>query len=148
MLPADEVLTKTNYKWDTSALPEGRYRVRIVASDEPANPPERVTRHELESGIVTVDNTPPALLDLELLGRRLRGRAVDGVGPIARLEVSVAGTNEWVPLNPSDSIFDEATEGFDVNIGDWLPSGRKLLAVRAYDSANNYVVRHVVVAGQ
>jgi hypothetical protein len=144
MLPCDEVLTKTNFKWDTSTLPEGRYRIKVVASDEPANPPDRVTRHELESGLVTVDNTPPTLVDLERVGKRLRGRAVDGVGPIARIEVSVAGSNEWIPLRPTDSIFDESTEGFDADLGDWLPTGKKIIAVRAYDSANNYVVRHVL----
>jgi hypothetical protein len=145
VLPLDEVLTKTSYKWDTSALPEGRYRIKVMASDEPSNPLERVTRHELESGVIIVDNTPPTLIDLELIGKRLRGRAVDGVGPIQRIEVSVAGTNEWIPLSPLDSIFDEATEGFDVSLSDWLPAGRRILAVRAYDSANNYVVRHVTL---
>ncbi len=145
MLPLDEVLTKTSHKWDTSALPEGRYRIKVIASDEPANPPDRVTRHELESGVIIIDNTPPTLVDLELVGKRLRGRAVDGVGPIQRIEVSVAGTNEWIPLSPLDSIFDEATEGFDVSLSDWLPAGRRILAVRAYDAANNYVVRHVTL---
>lgn len=88
--------------------------------------------------LVTVDNTPPVLTGLQLVAKRLRGRAVDGVGPIARIEVSVAGTNEWIPLNPTDAIFDESAQGFDVNIGDWLPAGKHLIAVRAYDSANNF----------
>jgi hypothetical protein len=145
LLPTDEILTKTSYKWDTSALPEGRYRVKVIASDEPSNPPDRTTRHELESGAIIVDNTPPALVDLELVGKRLRGRAVDGVGPIQRIEVSVAGSNDWVPLAPVDSILDQAVEGFDVNLAEWLPAGRRILAVRAYDAANNFVVRHVTV---
>jgi hypothetical protein len=145
MLPSDEILTKTSYKWDTSALPEGRYRIKVVATDELSNPLDRVTRHELESGVVIVDNTPPTLVDLELVGKRLRGRAIDGVGPIQRIEVSVAGTNEWIPLSPLDSIFDESTEGFDVSLSDWLPAGRRILAVRAYDAANNFVVRHVTL---
>lgn len=143
LLPVDEILTKTNYKWDTAFLPEGRYRIKVSASDEPSNPPDRVTRHELESGVVIVDNTPPTLVDLELLGKRLRGRAVDGVGPIQRIEVSVAGTHEWIPLAPTDSILDESVEGFDVSLADWLPAGRRILAIRAYDAANNFVVRHV-----
>ena len=39
-----EVVTKETYDWDTSNLPEGRYRVRVTATDELANPPDRVTR--------------------------------------------------------------------------------------------------------
>lgn len=144
MLSADEVLTKSSFKWDTANLPEGRYRVKVVASDELSNPPDRVTRHELESGLVTVDNTPPALVGLQLVAKRLRGRAVDGVGPIARIEVSVAGTNEWIPLHPTDAIFDDSAEGFDVSVAEWLPAGKHLISVRAFDSANNFVVRHVM----
>ena len=143
LLPADEVLTKSSYKWDTSTLPEGRYRVRVVASDLPANPPDRATSDELVSGVVLVDNTPPRLVDLTVKGRRLRGRAVDGLGPIQRIEVTLAGKNDWVPLRPTDSVFDQASEAFDVDLSGIIPSGRQLLTVRAYDSANNSVVRSV-----
>ena len=39
----NEKLTKDSYSWDTSDLPEGRYRIKVVASDELSNPPDRVT---------------------------------------------------------------------------------------------------------
>jgi len=51
-----------------------------------------------------------------------------------------------VPLQPTDAIFDDASEGFDVDIAEWLPVGRRIIAIRAYDAANNFVVRHVVSA--
>ena len=37
-LKADEVHTKTELDWETSALPEGKYRVRVEASDETGEP--------------------------------------------------------------------------------------------------------------
>ncbi len=58
-LKPGEKLTRTEYDWDTTTLPEGLYRVMVEATDELANPPDRVTRHTLESGTILVDNTPP-----------------------------------------------------------------------------------------
>lgn len=141
LLPPTEVLTRTSYKWDTSTLPEGRYRVRVVATDELSNSPQSVTRDEMESGLVLVDNTPPVIQALQRVGMRVRGKVVDGVGPIQRIEVTMAGRTEWFPLAPTDRIFDESTETFDVDMTSVLPPGRYLLTLRAYDAANNVVVR-------
>ena len=138
----DEVVTKTEYEWDTSGLPEGLYRIRVEASDERANPPDRTLRHALESGIVIVDNTPPVFRSLSVQGRRLRGEVVDGVGPIAHIDVSLDGRN-WQPLFPTDQVFDEPVESFDVDLSSLVGPGTHLLAVRAYDAAGNYVVRSV-----
>jgi hypothetical protein len=140
--PTDKI-TRTELEWDTTGLPEGTYRIRVEASDEMANPPERVQRHELESGAVLVDNTPPIYKSLSMQGRKLRGEVSDGLGPISRIEVAVAGTDEWRPIFPSDGIFDEATEAFDVDISSIVPAGAQLVVVRAYDTAGNVVTRDV-----
>ncbi|WP_437875826.1 hypothetical protein [Sorangium sp. So ce513] len=143
MLKPGEKVTRAEYVWDTTALPEGEYRILVEASDEVANPPERTLRHSLESGTVLVDTTPPVFRTLALQGRRLRGEVVDGLGPVARIEVSIAGLEEWRPIFPSDGIFDEAAEAFDADLSAIVPPGSHLLAVRAYDSAGNVVTRDV-----
>lgn len=135
--------TTESYTWDTSALPEGRYRVRVIATDEFANPPGRVKRHELESGVVLVDNTPPSLEGLVLAGRTVRGRVIDGLGPVQRIEVSVAGKDEWYPVEPSDGIFDEQREEFEFDASAITQDRPALITIRAYDQGNNAVVRHL-----
>ncbi len=145
VLKPKEKLTEANYSWETGDLPEGRYRVRVIASDELSNPPGLVKRHQRESEIILVDNTAPSIERLTVAGRRLKGVVVDGVGPVSRIEVSVAGSDEWFPFYPSDGIFDEQREEFDFDIGSLSPSGAALVNVRAYDSANNSVVRHVTL---
>jgi hypothetical protein len=126
-------------------LPEGRYRVRVTASDETANPPARVTRDIRESGIVLVDNTPPTLDALAATGTHIKGIAQDGVGPIARIEASVAGSDEWFPFFPEDGIFDEQREELDIDVKDIAKTFPALISVRAYDKASNFVVRSVLV---
>lgn len=140
--PTDK-LTSTDYSWDTSTLPEGVYRVMVEASDELSNPPDRVQKHSLTSAAVLVDNTPPVFKALGITGRRLTGEIVDGVGPIARIEVSVAGSDEWRPLFPKDGIFDEPAEQLDADLSALVPAGSHIIAVRVYDAAGNSVSRNV-----
>ena len=143
MLESSEELTKTTYSWDTEGMPEGRYRIRLEASDELANPPDRVTKHSHQLGGVVVDNTAPVLSGLAMAGNRLKGTASDQVGPIARLEFALVGTKSWFPIFPSDDVFDESSESFDVDVASLVPSGPHLVVVRAYDAAGNRVERTV-----
>jgi hypothetical protein len=145
ILKPGRLLTKNQFDWDTSDLPEGHYRLRVQVSDELSNPPDRVKKHELSSATIVVDNTPPALVSLEATGRRVTGTAVDGVGPISRIEIGVAGSGEWYPFYPRDGIYDQEREDFDVDVSAFAPAGRAILSVRVYDRANNFVVRHVTL---
>lgn len=142
-LKPDQVLTENKYSWDTASLPEGRYRIRVTATDELANPPDRVTSHSLESGVFLVDNTPPIFEGLRVEGRQVRGRVKDGVGPIRRIEIQQAGQEPWIPFEPSDGIFDQAEESFTADLNQVFPAGPLLITVRAFDSAGNSVVQHL-----
>ena len=70
---------------------------------------------------------------------------IDGVGPIARVEVAVVGSDEWFPLFPADGVFDEQREEVNSDISALMPQGAGLLSIRVYDKANNFVVRNVAV---
>ncbi|MBX3187561.1 MAG: hypothetical protein KF819_11125 [Labilithrix sp.] len=142
-LKADEVHTKTELEWDTAALPEGKYRVRVEASDEPANPPDQVQKHALESETVLVDNTPPRIEGLQIVGRRLRARVIDGTSAIARVEVAVDGKLEWRPIAAADGIFDTTDEGIDADVSALVPAGSHIVVVRAFDVAGNAVTRDI-----
>jgi hypothetical protein len=143
LLKPNELLTTESYTWDTADMPEGRYRIRVFASDELSNPPKRVKQHQIESSVVLVDNTPPSIEQLRANGRVIEGVVIDGVGPVQRIEVSVAGSEEWFPFYPKDGIFDEQREEFSADISGFAKSGALLISVRAYDSANNFVVKHL-----
>ncbi|MBV9947845.1 MAG: hypothetical protein JOZ69_13410 [Myxococcales bacterium] len=144
---SDDVLTKPEFDWDTSTLPEGKYRVRVDASDEISNPPDDAMRHVLEAPPVLVDNTPPVFRSLAAQGRRLRGEVADGLGPIAGVEVAVDGRLDWRPLPAADGIFDTADETIDADLTPLLPlgPGPHIVAVRAFDAAGNFVIREIEI---
>ncbi len=141
----DEVVTKTELDWDTAALAEGKYRLRVDASDEVANPLGDVTHHALESAPVLVDNTPPVFKAIAMQGRRLRAEVADGLGPIVRVEAAIDGRLEWRPLASTDGLFDTADETVDSDIAPLLlvGPGPHVVAVRAYDAAGNSVVHEL-----
>jgi hypothetical protein len=140
LLAPGEVLTKQDFDWDASAVPEGRYRVRVDASDEMANPPDTASHHSLESSIVLVDNTPPVITGLGITGRRLHARITDGLGPIVRAEIAIDGRLEWRPVAAADGIFDTASEAIDEDLTPLLSPGSHVVALRAFDLAGNSAV--------
>src|SRR6202790_4645103 len=53
------------YSWDSTALPDGAYYLRIVASDAPSNSPDAALTTARESERFLVDNTPPVVVGLK-----------------------------------------------------------------------------------
>jgi hypothetical protein len=143
----DDVVTKAEWEWDTSALPEGKYRVRVQATDEIVNPLGDVTEHALESAPVLVDNTPPVFKTVAMQGKRMRAEVMDGLGPITRVEVAIDGRAQWRPLAAADGLFDTADESVDADLTPLLSgadsAGPHIVTVRAFDAAGNAVVREL-----
>lgn len=139
----EEFLTKTEFDWDTSTLAEGRYTVRVEASDEAANPLGLGRRHSLLSETVLVDNTAPTIGPLTLDGRRLRLSAKDGTSPIARVEVAIDGRPDFRALAARDGLFDSAEEAVDADLTPLVPAGAHLVVVRVWDAVGNVATREI-----
>jgi hypothetical protein len=83
------------YTWDTTAMPDGAYYLKIVASDAPTNPNGEGLSSARESDRFEVDNTPPAIgqLTAEIAGGaggvRVRFQASDPASSIARAQYSL-----------------------------------------------------------
>ena len=67
------------YSWDSTAFPDGEYRLRITASDAPGNPPAEALTARLESDPFIIDNTPP-----EITGLAASRNGRETAGPLAR----------------------------------------------------------------
>ena len=124
-------------EWDTSKLPEGTYRVKVVASDEERNPGEGRTA-EVVSPPFLVDNSPPRI-DLPALGnarpQALTVEVRDGGCHVAGAEYRVDG-GDWIAAAATDRVFDSRLESLELNPTK-LPDGKHKLEVRARDAAGN-----------
>lgn len=143
LLKVEETLSKTDYEWDTSAMPEGRYRVRVEASDEVANAPTDVQKHQLSSDPFVIDNTPPVIEELAIRGKNLVARIVDGTSAIVRVEMSVDGKTDFRPVSAQDGIFDSPKESVLFDLASIVPKGSHLITLRAIDAAGNITLREV-----
>lgn len=141
LVDVDDVLTDTNYNWDTRGIPDGWYILEVHATDALANPSALALDHTRQSEAILVDNHAPMVEPLQVRGSTLRGQISDEVGPIRRLEVSVNG-GTYQLLHPVDGLLDSRRERFE-----WtLPAARPLIvSVRATDARGNQRTRELVI---
>lgn len=135
------------YSWDTSSMPDGAYYLKIVASDEPSNPPADALTAERESERFEVNNTAPSISKLEASATganadRSQGASYDvqftathPTSSIERAQYSLDG-GEWVQVAPTKGISDYKTESYSFTLRGLRP-GEHTIAVRAYDRFDN-----------
>jgi hypothetical protein len=124
--------------WDTSTVADGRYIVRIAASDSLSNAADRALTGEKESEPVDVDNTPPTVT-VEITrpaggGVRAVVRVQDAQSPIQKLEYSLAG-GPWQLVYPTDGLADARVERYDIPLAAEADVARLML--RATDLLQN-----------
>ena len=127
--------------WDSAAVPDGWYALRVTAFDRLANPPELAGTGYRQTEPFLVDNTPPRVIDLEAKGRVLTGSAEDAAGSIKSIEVALDGA-AWRMVFPEDGIADMPRESFRIELTE-ADSGEHAALVRAADDAGNVGVARV-----
>jgi hypothetical protein len=135
-------LVQPQVRWDTDSIPDGRYVLRVRASDERSNREGDALSTLLESDPFLIDNSKPRLT-LEHASGRIRGKAIDGSSRIARLEMQVDG-GAWQPFPCKDGVFDGLSEEFDAALPELGPGGHVVL-VRAVDEEMNFTVESVEI---
>jgi outer membrane protein assembly factor BamB len=134
-----ENMDETQMNFDTSQLPDGRYEVRVTATDAADNPntPLSVTREGVD---FEVDNSAPAITSTAD-GNSVVVKVTDSASPIGKVEYSV-DAEKWIRLTPVDGISDSTGETFR------LPKDAvtgKFVVVRAVDGHYNVATSTVTV---
>ncbi|MGB8293822.1 MAG: hypothetical protein WCG85_00185 [Polyangia bacterium] len=143
-LGGPDPLSKPEYDWNTDSVPDGHYLIRVWASDEKVTPKDRALDFTFDSPSFLVDNTRPAVLDLQAQFPRVTGRVHDAASVITQIEYSIDG-NDWRPASPDDGILDDITEAFSIRLPPSLAAGPHIITVRAWDSADNLGSAHIQV---
>ena len=141
-------LTDLTFEWDTRAVADGRYQIKVVASDAAANQPGTGKSASRISDPVVVDNTPPVIGDLKWKQNgpavHVELRVADRTSTVASVEYSVDSAKDWQLVLPVDKIYDgpEATVGFDVA---GLSPGSHQVTLRATDSKGNQAFENLFI---
>ncbi len=131
--------------WDSTAFPDGDYRLRVTASDLPGNPPAEALTTKLESDPFTIDNTPPRITGLTAVrnGGKLevRWHAADALSDVTRAEYSLDG-GDWTVAAPVTKLSDSPELDYLLTL-DAAP-GEHTVAVRVLDEYENLAAEKVV----
>ena len=160
-------VTERFYSFDSIRIPDGGYRIRVVASDAPAHILGDALTGERESDHFIIDTTPPVVTALQgtLQGGALHASfvATDAISPIAHAEYSL-DAGRWQFLEPVGKISDSLSEHYDLTVPlsaiaarplpEDEPAGARppatdpqehILTVRVYDRYENVSAAKTVV---
>jgi len=144
--PLRENLRERFYSWDSTAYPDGKYRVRVTASDAPSNTPEQTLTASRESDRFLIDNTAPEITALTATAQGakldIRFHAKDALNVLAKAEYSVNG-GEWKVVEPTTRLTD--SEEHDYRFEADRAPGEATIAVRVSDAYENEAVAKTVV---
>jgi sugar lactone lactonase YvrE len=144
--PLKDKVSERYLSWDSTAYPDGEYRVRVTATDAPGNPPGEALTARMESAPFVIDNTPPKITGLS--GSRAGGKlivkwhAADALNTISASDYSVDG-GEWKFASPVTKLADGPELDYEVTID--AAGGEHTIAVRVEDAYGNQSVEKTVV---
>jgi hypothetical protein len=144
--PLKQKLAEKYYSWDSTAFPDGDYRLRVTASDGPSNPPADSLYGDLVSAPFSIDNTPPRITALAATrnGAKLevRWHAADAHSNVAKAEYSLDG-GDWTLAAPVTKLSDSLALDYSLSL-DAAP-GEHTIAIRVEDNCANQATDKVVV---
>jgi hypothetical protein len=125
------------FVWDTAAVADGRYLLRIEASDAPTNTPDRKQTGARDSEPVDIDNTAPVITSsITRTGgaARLAVRVRDAYSAVQKVEYSLGG-DTWRLVYPADGLADSPDEQYEIPLATEADAAR--IVIRATDGMAN-----------
>ncbi len=133
--------------WDSTAFPDGEYKLRVTVSDLPDNPKEAALSSQFEGEPFTIDNTPPKISTLtaaRTAGKILvKWKAADALTVIETAEYSLDG-GDWMRVAPVGGVSDSKELEYELTL-DGVASGEHTIAVRVQDENENQATEKAVV---
>lgn len=130
------------YSYDGTAFGDGKYQVRVMATDALSNPLNQGLSAGNISAPFLIDNTAPVIRELALnpSGARasLRFKATDALSAIQKAEISING-GTWTVIDPTVQLTDSKDLEFIVLLERPVP-GEMTVAVRVTDEFDNQSV--------
>jgi len=140
-------LEASSFDWDAKTVEDGRYEIRVTASDESSNSASTKLTGSRVSEPVIVDNTGPVVGDMKATStvkgdKRLRVfelEVSDELSAIEKLEYTLDSNTDWTSTVPKDLVYDTTHESFAITLGadKDLPKGDHVLAIRVSDVPGN-----------
>ncbi len=139
-------LEAANFEWDAKTVEDGRYEVRVTASDERSNTTSTKLTGSRISDPVVVDNTGPVVKNITTSAPTGNGQyrifeieVQDELSAIGKLEYTIDSNADWIATVPDDLVYDTTDENFTIKIDakKYLPQGDHVLTIKVSDAVGN-----------
>ncbi len=156
-------ITAEAYTFDATMIPDGGYRIKVVASDSPSHTPGEALTGEKISNRFVADTTPPAITGFKATGEPVHCQnglcrkpflisfdAVDATSSIANAGYSL-NLGPWQYIEPVGKISDSKAEHYEFRVWLDVEAGKiseNLITVRAYDRYGNVGRAKTVIPAQ
>ena len=135
------------FTFDTLAVPDGKYRLEVTASDAPSQAFNGALTATWKTPAFIVDHTPPVISGLTAAPEgdavRVRFQARDETSLLKAAELSADGA-EWLQLVPEDGLFDTREKSFNALVPRDRIKGQRVL-VKVTDDKNNEQTASVAI---
>jgi hypothetical protein len=137
-------LHETDYPWDTTSMPDGRYTLKIEATDKLNNPPGVAKSTEKISDPFDVDNTQPTVSNITAAANgdgtyQITCAVEDAMSYIQKAVYKIDSYEYWKVIFPADGIFDSRREELSLQT-ETLSPGEHTITIQVTDAAGNTAV--------
>ena len=137
-------LSKAEYEWDITTVPDGRYTVKAVATDKLSNPVGWAKSVEKVSMPFEIDNTQPSIGEIQVTANgngtyKVACDVMDAMTSIQKAVYKIDSDEHWKAIFPEDGIFDSKQEKLLLETGE-LPEGAHTIIIQVTDRAQNTAV--------
>ena len=134
-------LKQTSYALDTTLMSDGRYVIKVIATDKLSNPPNFAKSTEKISDPFDIDNSQPMVTDIAATANedqtyQISCTAADSFSYIQKAVYKIDSDEEWQVIFPDDGIFDSKRETLLLHTNS-LPAGEHTITIRVTDAAGN-----------
>ena len=137
-------LSKATYEWDITTVADGRYTLKVVATDKLSNPVGWAKSAEKMSMPFEIDNTQPSLGEIQVTTNddgtyRIACDVTDATSSIQKAVYKIDSDQHWKAIFPGDGIFDSKMEQLLLETGE-LTEGAHTITIQVTDKAQNMAV--------
>ncbi len=134
-------LSAPSYDWDITSIADGKYEVKVVATDKLSNPVGWEKTVEKVSAPVSVDNTDPEVGEIDVDQQadgtfKITCKVSDAMNTVQRAVYKIDNDEQWKVIFPEDGIFDSKEEELLLHTTK-LPDGAHSITIRVTDRAQN-----------
>ena len=130
-----------SYDWDITSIADGKYHLKVVATDKLSNPVGWEKTAAKESAPFSIDNTDPNVGEIKAEPNgegtfKIICKVSDIMNTVQKAVYKIDNDEQWKVIFPDDGIFDSKEETLLLETGK-LPEGAHSITIRVTDKAQN-----------